>query len=89
MQLSPRHRTLLERARQHRDVIDLSAPERDDQYPAFALELEALSDLVSWGLAEWVDEGLVTDYTRGDRYQKALARLTEDGIAEADKRRRG
>jgi len=85
VQLSPRHRALLERARQNRDVIDLSAPERDDEYPAFALELEALSDLVSWNLAEWVGEGLVTDYKRGDRYQKAVARLTEDGIAEAEK----
>ena len=89
MQLTPRHRALLERARQNRDVVDLSAPERDDEYPAFALELEALSDLVSWNLAEWVGTGLVTDYNRGDRYLKAVARLTEDGIAEAEKRGRG
>jgi hypothetical protein len=70
----------------NRNFIALRAPDRDIDYPAFAHRVDALRELVMWGLAEWRGRGLLEDYGRSGRYAAADASLTDAGMAEAEKR---
>jgi hypothetical protein len=89
MELSETHRALLSHGRANRNIMALRAPDRDVDYPAFANRVEALRDLVMWGLATWRGRGLLEDYTQSGPYSAADAVLTDDGVAEAEKRGRG
>ena len=88
MLLDAAHLALLQQAIRNDNVVKLRAPDRDEDYPAFAHRLGALRDLVRWGLARWLREPL-EDHVQSGRYSAADAVLTDDGIREAGKRGRG
>jgi hypothetical protein len=86
MELGETHRALLSHGLANGNIIKLRAPDRDVDYPAFAHRVGALRDLVTWGFADWRGAGLLEDYTQSGRYTAADGILTDDGVAEAEKR---
>ena len=88
MDLTETHRALLTDGLKNGNIIKLRVPDRDVDYPAFSHRLESLRELVMWRFADWLREPL-EDSTQSGRYNAADAVLTDDGVAEAEKRGRG